>query len=73
MYSFSSSTVWKNQKFGLPIVPIKDMSYIANNLNAVSKIPNASFEEVKDFWAKNVKLSRNHGCVEEVYFKFNIK
>jgi hypothetical protein len=70
MYSFSPAKKWVNQQSSFARVPLKDMDYITNNLNAAPKITDASIVEVKVFWNKIVEISRRNGCVEGVKFNY---
>lgn len=70
MYSFSPAKIWNNQQSGFPRIPLKNMDFITNNLNAAPKITDASFDEVKNFWNKIVEISRENGCVEGVKFSY---
>lgn len=70
MYSFSPAKIWKNQEMGFPRIPLKDMDYITNNLNAAPKISNVSLDEIKGFWNKIVEVTRNNDCVEGVEFNY---
>ncbi len=70
MYSFSPAKIWENQKMGFPRIPLKDMNYITNNLNAAPKISCASLDEIKDFWKKIVEITRENCCVEGVEFNY---
>ena len=74
MYSFSPAKIWNhNNREGFVRIPLKDMEYITNNLNAAPKISNVSMDQVTEFWNKIVGISRMSGCVEGIRFNYRIK
>ena len=68
MYSYSPSQLWKDQLKGFPRVPLKDMEYITNNLNAAPKVTDVTIDDVIDFWKKIKEIVKQNECVEGVYF-----
>jgi hypothetical protein len=71
MYSFSPAKIWDNQQAGFPRVPLKDMDYITNNLNAAPKISEVSESQARDFWNKILEISRKSDCIEGVGFNYD--
>lgn len=70
MYSFCPAKIWKNQDMGFPRIPLKDMDYITNNLNAAPRINEVSIDCVKSFWNKLFDLINIYNCVPGVEFSF---
>jgi hypothetical protein len=68
MYSFSPSKIFSNCDTGFPRVPLKDLPYLTNNLNAAPKSTRATSLEILEFWKEIRDISRACGCVEGVKF-----
>mgnify|MGYP001611898366 CR=1 FL=1 len=73
IYSYSPCQLWKNQNEGFPRIPLKDMEYISNNLNAAPKITEVSIKEIIQFWKRIKDITNKMGCVEGVSFKYSKK
>jgi hypothetical protein len=70
MYSYSPAQLWNNQSMGFPRVPLKNIEFITNNLNAAPKITEASIEVVVNFWELIRDISRTNGCLEGIKFTY---
>lgn len=72
MYSFVPAKQYHNEQTqGFPRIPLKDMDYITNNLNAAPRISEANDDDVKVLWNIVRELTTKHGCVEGLKFTVN--
>lgn len=72
MYSLVPSVVYKNAaRCGFSRVPLSDMKYISNNLNAAPKYSDVTNGEIINFWNELRQVIKNHGCVEGVRFSYD--
>lgn len=68
MYSFSPVKIYNNNSYGFPRVPLKDLDYITNNLNAAPKISEVGHNDIVKFWKTIRDISREQDCFEGVKF-----